>query len=435
LAITDYLIIGAGAMGIAFADELFTRNPTVKLIIVDKRSRFGGHWVDAYNFVQLHQPAAFYGVNSLVLGNGSVDLSSKQELLDYYDKIHQKFQASGRVTFLGEHEYMGNQQVRSVKEPDKIIEFEVRKKVVDATYMKVEIPATHPPKFAVEAGVPLVPLNDLVSEYTAWDQFYVIGNGKTGMDAVLFLLNKGIEADKIYWIAPNDAWFFNRSHMQAGKVTNELIEHAKLIKDAPKADDVFLGMEAKGGILRLDQSILPTKWRCATVSLQELEQLRKIKNIIRKGRINRITPSIIELQKEKISYGEKTLFVNCTADGLAKREAKAIFSKKLITLQSVLFCQQVFSAAAIARLELSDWSDKVKNRLKPVPHPEFKDDWPLLFLTTLENILLFNSLIPLWMYKSRLNFMSYEAPHRYLYYAVKAIALFIPIKNKIGRSK
>ena len=29
-----------------------------------RRAKPGGHWVDAYEFVRLHQPAAFYGVTS-----------------------------------------------------------------------------------------------------------------------------------------------------------------------------------------------------------------------------------------------------------------------------------------------------------------------------------------------------------------------------------
>lgn len=69
---TDYLIIGAGAMGMAFADELFIRDSNFQLTIVDRRARAGGHWMDAYPFVRLHQPVAFYGVNSLVLGNGTI---------------------------------------------------------------------------------------------------------------------------------------------------------------------------------------------------------------------------------------------------------------------------------------------------------------------------------------------------------------------------
>ena len=31
---TDYLIIGAGAMGIAFADEIFSRRPQMKLTLL-----------------------------------------------------------------------------------------------------------------------------------------------------------------------------------------------------------------------------------------------------------------------------------------------------------------------------------------------------------------------------------------------------------------
>lgn len=56
---TDYLIIGAGAMGMAFADTVFNEQPDAKMIIVDRRAKPGGHWVDAYPYVALHQPAAF----------------------------------------------------------------------------------------------------------------------------------------------------------------------------------------------------------------------------------------------------------------------------------------------------------------------------------------------------------------------------------------
>ena len=61
---TDYLVIGAGAMGVAFADEVITRDKTAEVVLVDKHSQPGGHWNDAYPFVKLHQPAAYYGVNS-----------------------------------------------------------------------------------------------------------------------------------------------------------------------------------------------------------------------------------------------------------------------------------------------------------------------------------------------------------------------------------
>ena len=64
---TDYLLIGAGAMGMAFADTLIAETDAT-LTIVDKHPRPGGHWNIAYPFVTLHQPSSFYGVASRELG-------------------------------------------------------------------------------------------------------------------------------------------------------------------------------------------------------------------------------------------------------------------------------------------------------------------------------------------------------------------------------
>ena len=74
---TDYLIIGSGAMGMAFVDEMLHgsakhgKNQNTEFIIIDKHAKPGGHWNDAYQFVTLHQPAAYYGVNSKILGEGT----------------------------------------------------------------------------------------------------------------------------------------------------------------------------------------------------------------------------------------------------------------------------------------------------------------------------------------------------------------------------
>ncbi|MEM8900590.1 MAG: hypothetical protein AAGC85_20915, partial [Bacteroidota bacterium] len=273
----------------------------------------------------------------------------------------------------------------------------------------------------------------LMTIHSQWKKFCVIGNGKTGMDAVLFLLEKGVDPDNISWVAPNDAWLFNRSHTYIRLVTKELLTHADIMVNASKPDDVFLEMEKRGGILRLDQDILPTKWRCATVSEPELHQLQRIEHIIRQGRVQRITKSEIQLQKGTVPYAEGTLFVNCTADGLAKRTPKPIFSGKEITLQAVIFCQQVFSAAIIARLELASLSDKQRNNVIPVPHPEVKDDWPGVYFASIRNLLWLNRFLPLWMRRSRLFFMSYETPMKYLAYSLKAVRLFLPLRRAAKR--
>ena len=60
---TDYLIIGSGAAGMSFADQLLTET-NANIVIVDRHHLPGGHWNDAYPFVRLHGPSAFYGVGS-----------------------------------------------------------------------------------------------------------------------------------------------------------------------------------------------------------------------------------------------------------------------------------------------------------------------------------------------------------------------------------
>ena len=52
--------------------------------MVDRRDVPGGHWNDAYPFVRLLQPSAFYGVNSRVLDNDSIDTVGPNA--DFYER-------------------------------------------------------------------------------------------------------------------------------------------------------------------------------------------------------------------------------------------------------------------------------------------------------------------------------------------------------------
>ena len=74
----DYLVVGAGAMGMAFTDAIVTETDK-SVILIDRHHRPGGHWNDAYPFVRLHQPSAFYGVNSKALGNDMIDAQGWNE--------------------------------------------------------------------------------------------------------------------------------------------------------------------------------------------------------------------------------------------------------------------------------------------------------------------------------------------------------------------
>ena len=78
-------------------------------------------------------------------------------------------------------------------------------------------------------------------------------------------------------------------------------------------DEVFQKLEEDDQLLRLDPDVWPTKYRCATINQQELEIMRRIGDIVRLGRVQRIRPDEIELEKGSVSVREKTLYADCTA--------------------------------------------------------------------------------------------------------------------------
>ena len=114
---TDYVVIGAGASGLAFADTL-TAEADVEVTLIDRRESPGGHWTDAYPFVRLHTPSAYYGVNSLALGEDRIDevgenagyyeRATGAEVFEYFAEAARRLTQSGRVRMLTGHEHLGS---------------------------------------------------------------------------------------------------------------------------------------------------------------------------------------------------------------------------------------------------------------------------------------------------------------------------------------
>ncbi len=369
----DYLVIGAGAMGMAFADTLLTET-SARIVIVDRRYQPGGHWNDAYSFVRLHQPSYFYGVNSRKLGNDTIDatgwnrglaeMASGAEVCAYFDQVmRQQFLPSGRISFFPLCEYQGNARFASLIAD---VQYDVKaKKIVDATYMNVSVPATRAPEYEVTSDVQCVPINAL-SQMAGhrWQRYVIVGSGKTGIDACLFLLENNINPDQITWIMPRDAWLHDRAQWQVGSMFEQSLgrtigEFLAGIGEADSIDDVFTRLSARRVLVRIDENRWPTAYRCATVTQDELAQLRRIKNVIRKGRVKRISSDRIELEQGVEPTGVNSLHVDCTADGAARVAPTPIFAGDKIILQSVRWCQQVFSAALIAHVEAT-YQDETK---------------------------------------------------------------------------
>ena len=161
-----------GALGMAFVDSLIDHSD-VDVVMVERRHRPGGHWLDSYPFVQLHQPSRFYGVDSTPLGEDRIDpedgdagfseRASGPEICGYFDEImRHRFIASGRVRFFPMCDYLGERRFRS-RVTEKVTDVTVRRRVVDATYMASRVPATEPVPFAVADGVRCIPVGELTA--------------------------------------------------------------------------------------------------------------------------------------------------------------------------------------------------------------------------------------------------------------------------------
>jgi hypothetical protein len=389
---TDYLVVGAGAAGMAFTDALIA-DSDAEVVLVDRRHRPGGHWNDAYSFVRLHQPSAFYGVNSRVLGTESIDESGPNaglydrataaQICDYYECVlEEHLLPSGRVRFFGMSDYLpnGNEHRFVSRLTGDETTVRVRRKIVDATYLETGIPSTHTPSFDVDPDARFIPPNDLVTLTEPGSGYTVIGAGKTAMDACTWLLDNGVAPDAIRWIRPRDAWMLDRAYTQPLKLLAWLIDGVALAleaaAEAESVEDLFRRVEACGQLVRLDPNVEPTMYRCATVSTNELASLRSIENVVRQGRVRSIGVDEIVLEQGSIPTDRSQVHVDCTASGLTLSPGRPIFEPDRITLQQVRTCQPTFNAALVAFVESLHDDDATKNRLcPPNPYPDKATDW------------------------------------------------------------
>lgn len=422
----DYLVIGAGAMGMAFADAIVAET-AARLVIVDRYHQPGGHWTTAYPYVRLHQPSAFYGVNSRKLGSDTIDrvgwnaglyeLATSGEVCAYFDQVmQQQLLPSGRVSYFPMSEYLGDNRFRMLSGEEVMVD--VRRRVVDATYMRVVVPSMRPPTYAIAPGVVCIAPNDLPGYRGEYARYVIVGAGKTGIDAALWLLRHGISAGKLTWIMPRDSWLLDRASIQPGpEFVDDLragvARQVEAILGATSLDDLFDRLESSGRLLRFDTAVRPTMYRCATVTRAELEQLRTIKDIVRLGHVQRIESNAIVLDGGAVGATPFTLYIDCTADGLERRSPLEVFDRDRITLQTVRGCQQVFSAAFIGHVEAAYEDDATRNELcAPVPHPDADADWLNMTLANNANLLrwLDDRALMTWLDGSRLDLLGHLRP-------------------------
>ena len=123
--------------------------PTPASSLVDRRHGVGGHWLEAYPFVRLHQSSCFYGVASTLLGGGELQTSgpeaglqeraSQPEIVAYYARVLDRLVRTGRVEFFPNSDFDGHRTVTSRISGER---FEVPEtcRIVNAHYLAPDHP-------------------------------------------------------------------------------------------------------------------------------------------------------------------------------------------------------------------------------------------------------------------------------------------------------
>jgi len=301
----DYLIVGAGATTLAFLDTLVTELPDAKIILIDKKAAPGGHWVDSYGYVQLHQPSIVYGIASKQLEGNWLKCMLTQFMLPWNHRANKTVILTYFADFVKENQ----EQVDFY--PDSVYDFEqsdedthffssmdgsvsykvkVNVKLIDGSSNENIVPHNSPLQFPVDDEVRVMTPNQVYDAHQEngnemrQNKYVVLGAGKTGMDAVVYLQRTmKIDPVDIAWVISQDVWMSSLNG--GGSPKSHSILLLKYDNDTQKA---ALEGEEQGSIVRLDQDIMPTVFKFPLVSNEELKLYRKVTTMIRRGRATAI---------------------------------------------------------------------------------------------------------------------------------------------------
>jgi hypothetical protein len=382
----DYLVVGAGAMGMAFTDALID-HADVRVALVDRKHGVGGHWLEAYPFVRLHQASAFYGVASTLLGGGRVqqqgpeaglhERATVSEICAYYSHVlADRMLAPGKVELLTGCEYADRRVVsrvsgRTWQVPDSC-------RVVDARYLAPDIPAQTPPPFEVADGARVIAVNELVRLAEAPSQYVVVGSGKTATDACIWLLAHGVDPGAVCWVRPREPWMLNRAVVQPDPAVfvGMVADTMEAAAGSGSLEDLFLRLEDLGIMLRIDRSVPATMAKAPTLATWELEQLRTIEDVVRRGHIRRVERGRLDLDETSVAVAPDAVVVHCAASGLKYPPSVPIWGPDAITLQAIRTGFPCFGAALAGYVEATRTDDAEKNRLcPPTPYGNSMAEW------------------------------------------------------------
>jgi hypothetical protein len=116
-------------------------------------------------------------------------------------------------------------------------------------------------------------------------------------------------------------------------------------------------------MLRIDPAVTPTMAKAPTLGLWELELLRSIENVVRRGHLVSVARGRLDFADGSVCVADDAVVVNCAADGLKNPPRLPVWRPESITLQPVRAGFPCFGAALTGYVEATRDDDTDKNRL------------------------------------------------------------------------
>jgi hypothetical protein len=134
---------------------------------------------------------------------------------------------------------------------------------------------------------------------------------------------------------------------------------------ATSVEDLFLRLEDAGVMLRVDRSVMPAMAKAPTLATWELDELRTLENVVRRGHIESVARGKLTFADGSVDVADDALVVHCAADGLKYPPRVPVWRPEDITLQPIRAGFPLFGAALVGYVEATRADDDEKNRLCP----------------------------------------------------------------------
>ncbi len=344
------VIVGAGYAGVcALNTAVKYLKQGDRVAIVDRGRKWGGQWVDQYDFVRLHQPFPIFtaGERAWAIEGTKPQhhLASKNEILTHFqDIVAAALEESGvELIPLFGHSYTGhtieNGRVRLTAEREPTLERKgglptspsvtvTADRLIKASGFDIKM--KQPLPCATTRVVSLTPADVLKPTWnaamrTVWRDkpIYIIGSGKTAMDCVYHLSKgdvSGIYRDRLFCISGRGMLFANREMLFPKdwfaknvygnwSVIDYFLEMLEMY-DGTNAHQVLEHMHAKGFFI----SAIPgaEAWSLGIAAVEEVEAIRGVLVPVEEKVIR---AHLLAVEDDPSDEGRALLKIRAVADG------------------------------------------------------------------------------------------------------------------------